>query len=325
MLTQKSVFTVFVALMLLVSVAPAFVIAEEGSDSNSDSGNTDSTSETDSSSDDSNTEDSNDEDEEDRSGSNSGSEDELNDDSEDEEDEDNSGRDRERVREEFKSEFTTADGKRVEVERKIEIEDGKRKIVIIRKVTNPDGTVSEYKMEIVEKDGKRVVKFEGRGDFDVETDLEIDQGENESDLEATTSDGVRHKIIILPDRASEVAVERLKSMNFTVELREVRERNVPRVVYIMESNKDGRFLGILKMKVKVEGQIDPETGELIEFNKPWWAFLVAGEDDADETFTEDTTTEEEIVDEEEGEDESGDEETEDTNTTTEETTNESSS
>ena len=35
--------------------------------------------------------------------------------------------------------------------------------------------------------------------------------------------------------------------------------------------------------MKVEGQIDSETGEFLGTNKPWWAFLVSGED-SDQTM-----------------------------------------
>ena len=90
----------------------------------------------------------------------------------------------------------------------------------------------------------------------------------------------------MPDTASEIALERLRAKNFTIELREVRHRNIPRVVYHIRSNKTGRFLGIFKLKLRVEGQVDPETGEFIGTSKPWWAFLVTGED-SDQTGDED--------------------------------------
>ena len=202
------------------------------------------------------------------------------------EDDDNSGSgDGDRFREEVKIEFINEEGKRVEIERKIEIEGGEIKIVIKRKIISSDGTVVE-KIVIVERseDGTKTkikIKIEnGTDEFEVETELEIDdefEG-NETNLGAITSDGKKHRIIVLPDRASEIAIEILKSKNFTVELKEILHKNVPRVVYHIESNKTGRFLGIFKLKMKVEGQIDSETGEFLGIIKPWWAFLVVGED-----------------------------------------------
>jgi len=239
------------------------------------------------------------------SGSGSGS------DSDDEDnDKDNSGRGKEgRFRGEIKQEFTDEDGKRVRIERKIEIEDGVRKIEIKRKITNSDGTVIE-KVVIIERseDGiKKKIKIrrvDGTGEFEVETELEIDdefEG-NESDLGAFTSDGKRHKIKILPDRASEIAIEKFRSKNFTIELREILHKNVPRVVYNIQTNKSGKFLGVFKLKMKIDGEIDPETGEVIGINKPWWAFLVTGED-SDQTEEENQITVE--LTEENGSGESG--------------------
>jgi len=48
--------------------------------------------------------------------------------------------------------------------------------------------------------------------------------------------------------------------------------------------------------MKVEGEVDPETGEFLGISKPWWAFLVTGED-SDQTQPGDD--EEESDDEEE--------------------------
>ena len=276
---MKKGVSLFIISFLLIGILAGFpfVLALYHSNSNSNSGsNSENSGSTNSGVDD--PEESNDEEDDDNSGSNSGSED----------GEGISGKDKEKVKEEFKREFITDDGKRVEIERKIEVEDGRIKIEIRRTITDENGNKVEVKIKIEERaDGKKVVMIEGKEEFDVETELKIetDFENNESDLEVTTSDGVRHKVIVLPDRASEVAIEKLKSKNFTVELKEVTERNIPRVVYNIEANKHGRFLGVFKLKVRVEGQIDPETGEIIGVSKPWWAFLVIGED-SDQTETE---------------------------------------
>ena len=149
------------------------------------------------------------------------------------------------------------------------------------------------KIEIIierDKDGvSREIKFKGVPDLEVGEGLEIDdtfEG-NESDLGAITSDGKRHKIKIMPDVASEIILDRLNTLNFTkIELKEVRHKNIPRVVYNIETNQHGRFLGVFKLAMKVESQIDSETGEFIGISKPWWAFLVTGEDKPDESLLE---------------------------------------
>src|SRR3989344_9640193 len=78
----------------------------------------------------------------------------------------------------------------------------------------------------------------------------------------------------MPDEASEIALEKLKSEGFNIELKEVGEGDNLRAVYIAEEEKDGRLFGLFKITLKSEAQIDSETGEIISSEKPWWNFLV---------------------------------------------------
>ena len=202
---------------------------------------------------------------------------------------DNSDDDEDKEKREFKKEFNDESGREVKVDRKIEFEDGKIKIEIERSSTDANGNVRKIKIEIEEENGKRKIKIDGEDEFDADTGLELDsefEG-NESDLKAVTSDGRKHKIKVLPDRAAEIVMERLNTLNISnLTLEEIIERNIPRIVYNIESNKHGRFLGVFKLALKTEIQIDPETGEIISINGPWWAFLIVGggENSPDETL-----------------------------------------
>src|SRR3989344_2513880 len=168
-----------------------------------------------------------------------------NDENETEDDEDKDNRDRIKIR---SREIITRGNCTIKIERELKIENGKRVEVVKKKMVCADGTREEVKIRIENK-----LKARFRGNV---TDIKI-----------------------MPDRASEIAIERLRALNFTVELREVsRKGNVSRIVYHARAYKDGRFIGILKLKVRVETQIDPETGEIIGTTKPWWAFFVFGED-----------------------------------------------
>ncbi|MBI4116898.1 hypothetical protein HY449_04100 [Candidatus Pacearchaeota archaeon] len=188
-------------------------------------------------------------------------------------------------KEKLKKEFRE-NGNRVKVEREVETEDGKIKIKIKKEIIDANGNKREIKIEIEEEDGKRKVKVEGKEEF--ETDLNISS--NESEIEAETSDGERHRIKILPDRAAQIARERIKAMNISnLTLEEIKERNVPRVVYNIQTNKNGRFLGVFKLAMKTETRIDPETGEVIDVNAPWWAFLVNEQDETIPPETNETT------------------------------------
>jgi len=173
------------------------------------------------------------------------------------------------------------------IEKTVRFEDGKRVEVIKKKIVTVNGTEVEVDIKIENRteDGRfreRIRYRIGEEEFKIEIDerlkLEEDANGTEYRLRARFMGNVTD-IKIMPDIASEIALERLRTLNFTVELREISTKeNVSRIVYQARAYKDGRFIGILKLKVKVEAQIDPETGEIIGTTKPWWAFFVFGED-----------------------------------------------
>jgi len=204
---------------------------------------------------------------------------------------------RERVKE-GSVEISTAANCTIKVEKTIRIENGKRVEVIKRKIICGDGVEREIKIKVenrtVNGNVREKINYEADGE-----ELEVGAGEgikieeesNATDyrLKARIRNGNVTNIKIMPDTASEIALERLRALNFTVELKEIKHKNVPKVVYNIETNKHGRFLGIFKLSMKVEGQIDPETGEFLGVSKPWWAFLVAGEDSPDKSLIEGKT------------------------------------
>lgn len=138
----------------------------------------------------------------------------------------------------------------------------------------------EIRAEIREKDGVNITKVrikERNGESEIETKIIIKESieGNITKIKVKLSNGSEIEMKIFPKEASELARQRLESSNFSIDLREVNNsRNIPRVVYHIESNKTGKFLGIFKMKVKMEGNIDSETGE-VDVNVPWWIFLVS--------------------------------------------------
>jgi hypothetical protein len=90
------------------------------------------------------------------------------------------------------------------------------------------------------------------------------------------SNGRKTEVKIMPDVASERAIEKLGELNFTLELKEVGSGNEKKVVYELEGEKQGKFLGIFKIMAKVRTQIDADTGEITKVKKPWWSFLASG-------------------------------------------------
>lgn len=90
------------------------------------------------------------------------------------------------------------------------------------------------------------------------------------------SNGRNAEIKIMPETASQKAIERLGELDFTIELKEVGRGDNAQVVYELTGKKAGRFLGIFKILTRVSAQVDAETGEIIKVEKPWWSFLVVG-------------------------------------------------
>lgn len=190
---------------------------------------------------------------------------------------------RERTRTEFSREVETEEGT-IKIEREVEIKDGEVRIKIKKTVTSADGSEREVNIELERYENgsiKRDIEIEGEN-ITLGREIEINdlfEG-NESELEAVLSNGNTSRIRILPERAREIIQERLRTRNISrINLEEIEYRNVPRVVYNIEANQNGRFLGIFKLRLKAETQIDPETGEVLDINRPWWAFLVVPEEE----------------------------------------------
>lgn len=204
----------------------------------------------------------------------------------------NSGENRQRTKEESKI-ITRENGQRVEIERKIKInEDGEREIEIKKKIRDENGNEREVKIkiEVNTEEGKikRKIKVEDENaTFEAKTELEIEEmvENNRSIIRVNKSNGQQSEIKIMPDRALEIAIEHLKNLNFSIELKEVGDK----IIYEIETNKTGRILGIIKTKIKIKVEIDPETGEIIKTRKPFRSLFIFGEDSDQVPFGEKVT------------------------------------
>jgi len=121
--------------------------------------------------------------------------------------------------------------------------------------------------------GSQGVLFE-TGGFSVPSSRELSV-ENEK-VFMKTSNGRKAEIKIMPETASEKAIERLGELDFNVELKEIGKGEEVKPVYELEGKKQGRFLGLFKIKGEVSAQVSAETGEVVKVGKPWWSFLASG-------------------------------------------------
>lgn len=175
----------------------------------------------------------------------------------------------------FKDKF----GNEVKIKAKIEIKaDGTIVTDEDREFVNKDGKLVKIKIRI-ETDGgsikiKREIEVE---DIGIESDLEISEEfeDDEVKLKANLSNGNMQEIKIMPDRASQIALEKLGFNDFEIELKEVGKGKEIKAVYVAEGDKSGKLFGIFKIKFLLKTEIDSETGEIVNLDKPWWEFLVA--------------------------------------------------
>jgi hypothetical protein len=114
-------------------------------------------------------------------------------------------------------------------------------------------------------------------------------------LRAYLSNGNFAIIKIMPDKASAVALSRMKAKceerNCSIELKEVGAGNKSEARYVIETEKEARTLGVFKSRMKVRAEVNPETGDIILIKKPWWAFLAKEKDEVESEVEDDTNVE----------------------------------
>ena len=101
--------------------------------------------------------------------------------------------------------------------------------------------------------------------------------QNGTQFYAKLSNGRNAEIKIMPDTASQTALQRLNLRNCTddcsIELKEGNIGDQVRAVYNFQAQRNSKVFGIFNARMQVQAQVDAETGEVIQVNKPWWAFL----------------------------------------------------
>ena len=201
-------------------------------------------------------------------------------------------KERERIREEtriFSDEQGVEQRVFVRVEREVETKDGKTYLKIKRNFFYANGTQIEQKIKIIEWQEKgitkRQFKLEGETDdedieVDVEDEIEIEDVVvgGQTKFRARLSNGNISYIEVLPDQVREMIMQKLRirnETNMTIKLKEEVHKIIPRFVYNSQFNELGRFLGVFKIAMRVNAEVDPSTGNVTKVRRPWWAFLVA--------------------------------------------------
>ena len=102
--------------------------------------------------------------------------------------------------------------------------------------------------------------------------------EGKTKLKTKLKNGQEIEIKIMPDTASERALERLRlkvcspEKNCTIQLKDVGSGETEKVQYEVQLERHSRILGIFQKKMQVRAEVDAENGD-VNIHKPWWAFL----------------------------------------------------
>ncbi len=114
---------------------------------------------------------------------------------------------------------------------------------------------------------------------DCDCELLKERIQNKTKLKIKLSNGQNSEVKIMPNVASETALQRLRlkvcseENGCQIELKEVGQGNQIKAAYEMNIQRQAKFLGMFQTRMNVQAQVDAETGEIIRTKKPWWAFL----------------------------------------------------
>ena len=147
----------------------------------------------------------------------------------------------------------------------------------INKMKNEQGDDME-----VEKNGGlklRIRNMTAHSDLNITP--EDDNETNRTILRVHFPNGMVGRIKIMPDTASERALERLRlkvcneTNNCTIQLKETGKGNETKVVYDVQMDRHFKLLGMFTTKAHVRAEVDAESGNVTSVGKPWWSFLAS--------------------------------------------------
>ncbi len=142
------------------------------------------------------------------------------------------------------------------------------------------------------KENNRIQIRVGNNSAECSCNLTEEKIQNRTRLNVRLSNGLNSEIKIMPDVASETALERLRlkvcssENNCSIELKEVAveryENNKyyqARVAYEVRAEKQSKIFGLFNKKMHVQAQVDAANGEVVALKKSWWAFLASEQEE----------------------------------------------
>jgi hypothetical protein len=121
----------------------------------------------------------------------------------------------------------------------------------------------------------RVNNTSVRTNLDITTETNF---EGRTKLKTMLKNGQIREIMIMPDVASEKALDALKihvcsvNNNCTIQLKSIGNNTKEKIQYEMNAKKDSRIIGIFPLNMQLRAEVDAQTGDTKVY-KPWWAFM----------------------------------------------------
>ena len=139
----------------------------------------------------------------------------------------------------------------------------------------------------VKQSNQNQVRLEANGvAANCDCDMKQEKVGDKTKLFATLSNGKNSEIKIMPNIASETALEKLKLKTCSeeegcqIELKEVGSGDKMTFAYELKTQKRAKVFGLFGAKMQVQAQVNAEDGELIRTKKSWWAFLASEPEEA---------------------------------------------
>lgn len=98
---------------------------------------------------------------------------------------------------------------------------------------------------------------------------------NSLNIRARLDNGKEKDVKVLPNVASQTAMNIFRNRNMTLVLKQVGNGTNASLAYEANSNQTVRLFGLFKVKANLQAMINAENGNVTEVHRPWWYFLAS--------------------------------------------------
>lgn len=143
--------------------------------------------------------------------------------------------------------------------------------------TSNQGEAFQLKIQTNSEFGAIIRSQNGTAEAKTEMKMTQQQDGNQTKTYAELSNGMKAEVKVMPDTASEKALEVLgakcEETGCQIELKEVGKGEETKAAYEIKAQKQVKVLGFIKTKMRTQAQIDAGTGEIVRTRNAWWGFL----------------------------------------------------